>query len=116
MGRTKMMEWRQGDSGSVFPGARDGLLSDVAVNKTLHAIAPNVTVHGFRSSFREWGAETTAFPSAVLELALAHVNRYKVEEAYQRSGLSDRRVELMAAWGRYCANTGNVVQIERAAA
>ena len=107
----KMEQWRQKDAASVFPGARGGLLSDVAVNKTLHAVAPKVTVHGFRSSFREWGAETTAFPGAVLELALAHVNRDKVEEAYQRSDLFDRRVELMTAWGRYCAGAGNVLQM-----
>ena len=46
-----------------------------------------------------------------MEIALAHVNKDKVEAAYQRSDLFDRRIELMAAWGRYCANTGNVVQL-----
>jgi len=112
----KIEQWREDQFDQVFPGARGGLLSDVAVNKTLHGIAPGVTVHGFRSSFREWGAETTAFPSAVLELALAHVNKDQVEAAYQRSDLFERRVELMAAWGRYCANAGNVVQIVRDAA
>lgn len=106
-----MQKWRKDGSDSVFPGLRGGLLSDVAVNKTLHAVAPGVTCHGFRSSFREWGAETTTFPSAVLELALAHVNENKVEEAYQRSDLFERRLELMATWGRYCANSGNVVQL-----
>lgn len=111
----KMWDWRQDGLDSVFPGVRGGLLSDVAVNKTLHAVAPAVTCHGFRSSFREWGAETTAFPSAVLELALAHVNKDKVEEAYQRSDLFERRRELMTAWGRYCAATGNVVRIAAAA-
>lgn len=109
----KMTEWRQKGSNSVFPGIRGGLLSDVAVNKTLHAIAPDVTVHGFRSSFRQWGAETTAFPSAVLELALAHVNKDKVEEAYQRSDLFERRRELMTAWGSFCSNAGKVVQLSR---
>lgn len=108
---TKMEQWRQEGSERVFPGHRGGLLSDVAVNKTLHAIEPDVTVHGFRSSFREWGAETTHFPSAVLELALAHVNKDKVEEAYQRSDLFERRLELMAAWGQYCAHSGNVVEL-----
>lgn len=112
----EMQKWRQEGSDNVFPGARGGLLSDVAVNKTLHAIAPDVTAHGFRSSFREWGAETTAFPSAVLELALAHVNSNQVEAAYQRSDLFDRRVELMDAWGRYCASKGSVIHIERGAA
>ena len=107
----KMQQWRQEGSDRVFPGERGGLLSDVAVNKTLHTIARGVTVHGFRSAFRQWGAETTAFPSAVLELALAHVNKDKVEEAYQRSDLFERRRELMTAWGRYCANAGQVVQL-----
>ncbi len=109
----KMEHWRQEGSERVFPGPRNGLLSDVAVNKTLHAIAPDVTVHGFRSSFREWGAETTAFPSAVLELALAHVNKDKIEEAYQRSDLFERRVELMAAWGLHCSILSNVVQLAK---
>lgn len=109
---TEMLRWRLDDHASVFPGARGGLLSDVAVNKTLHAIAPDVTVHGFRSSFRQWGAETTAYPSAVLELALAHVNANQVEAAYQRSDLFERRRELMQAWGNYCANKGNVVRMK----
>lgn len=113
----KMAEWRRGDEPRVFPGASGGILSDVAINKTLHAIAPGVTAHGFRSSFREWGAETTAFPSAALELALAHVNKDKVEEAYQRSDLFGRRIELMETWGRFCNNeSGNVIQMVREAA
>ena len=111
-----MWQWRIDIAERVFPVIRGGLLSDVAVNKTLHSIAPNVTVHGFRSSFREWGAETTTFPSAVLELALAHVNKDKVEEAYQRSDLFKRRRGLMTAWGRYCANADNLKQIRKAAA
>lgn len=99
----RMAEWRQAGCDRVFPGARGGLLSDVAVNKTLHSIAPDVTVHGFRSSFRQWGAEVTSFPSAALEAALAHVNPNQTEAAYQRSTLFDRRLDLMDAWGRYCA-------------
>ena len=109
----KMKQWRIKDTERVFPGTRGGLLSDVAINNTLHTIAPNVTVPGFRSSFREWGAETTSFPSAVLELALAHVNKDKVEEAYQRSDLFERRIELMRTWDKYCASGNNVVQLDR---
>jgi len=112
---TKMREWRMGDSERVFMGERGGLLSDVAINKTLHSIAPDVTVHGFRSSFRMWGAETTACPSAVLEAALAHVNPNEVEASYQRSDLFERRRELMQAWGNYCGSKGNVIQIVREA-
>ena len=61
----KMQQWQLDGNEYVFPGIRGGLLSDVAVNKTLHAVESNVTVHGFRSSFRQWGAETTSFPGAV---------------------------------------------------
>ena len=108
---TKMRQWRLDNNKYVFPGTRGGLLSDVAVNKTLHTVAPNVTVHGFRSSFRQWGAETTSFPGAVLELALAHVNNDKVEAAYQRSDLFERRRELMTAWGKYCGTAGRILQM-----
>lgn len=107
----KMQSWRMNEAERVFPGARGGLLSDVAINKMLHGIAQDVTVHGFRAAFRQWGAEQTSFPGATLELALAHANKDKVEAAYQRSDLFERRVELMAAWGRYCANASNIVQL-----
>jgi len=112
---TKMQEWQLDGAERVFAGGRGGLLSDVAVNKTLHSIVPDVTVHGFRSSFRDWGAETTAYPSAVLEAALAHVNQNQVEAAYQRSDLFDRRRELMQAWGNYCGSKGNVIQLVQSA-
>jgi integrase len=96
-----MKKWNIGDSDYVFSN-RKNAISDTAVNKTLHIINPNITVHGFRSSFRVWGAETTSTPSAVLELALAHVNQNEVEAAYQRSDLFERRRDLMATWGDYC--------------
>lgn len=112
---TKMQEWRLDDAERVFSGERGGLLSDVAVNKTLHYIAPDVTVHGFRSSFRVWGAEATSYPSAVLEAALAHVNPNEVEASYQRSDLFEKRRELMQAWGNYCGSKGNVVQLVKTA-
>jgi len=110
---TKMQQWRIEDAKRVFQGSRGGLLSDVTVNNTLHAAAPNVTVHGFRASFRQWGAETTSFPNAVMELALAHTNRDKVEEAYQRSDLFKRRIELMSAWDKYCTSSAKIVQLTK---
>ncbi len=61
-----------------------------------------VTVHGFRSSFRDWAAETTAFPGEVVEMALAHVIRDKTEAAYRRGALLDKRRTLMQAWADYC--------------
>lgn len=99
------------NSDIVFIGGRDKCITDVAINKALHAINPDVTVHGFRSTFRVWGAETTSTPSAVLELALAHVNQNEVEAAYQRSDLFERRRDLMTAWANYCKTEGNVVHL-----
>lgn len=110
-----MLQWRMNESELIFPGGRGGLISDVAVNKTLHGVAPNVTTHGFRSAFRIWGAETTATPSAVLELALAHVNQNRVEAAYQRSDLFERRRELMKLWGDFCKSTNHVMALHKEA-
>ena len=60
------------------------------------------TVHGFRSSFRDWGAEQTAFPNEMLELALAHAVGDKVEAAYRRGDLMEKRRRLMADWADFC--------------
>ncbi|WP_218919035.1 tyrosine-type recombinase/integrase [Thiomonas intermedia] len=97
-----MVQLQQADQPLVFPGARGGLLSDVAVNKTLHAVAPGVTVHGFRSAFRTWCEEETSYPRSVTEAALAHVNADKVEAAYQRSDLYAKRKRLMQDWADFC--------------
>lgn len=110
-----MKKWNIKKSEIVFVGGYGKVMSDVAINKTLHAINPNVTVHGFRSTFRVWGAETTSTPSAVLELALAHVNQNEVEAAYQRSDLFERRRDLMTSWGNYCKTKSNVVQLVQTA-
>jgi len=87
----------------------------VAANKTLHTVAPDVTVHGFRSSFRVWCEEQTNFPRSVTEAALAHTNKDKVEAAYQRSDLFERRRDLMAQWASYCTNGGKVIRLEHVA-
>ncbi|TSE34142.1 tyrosine-type recombinase/integrase [Tepidimonas taiwanensis] len=102
---------RRTDADWVFPGARGGMLSDVAVSKALHAIAPGVTVHGFRSAFRTWAEEQTSYPRSVTEAALAHVNADKVEAAYQRSDLFERRRELMSAWADFATGTGRVIRL-----
>jgi len=102
---TTMKTWRRDGSDLVFPSVR-AQLSDVAVTKMLHSVAPNVTVHGCRTSFRTWGAEATSTPSAVMELALAHVNQNQVEAAYQRSDLLDLRKKLMQTWGEWCKGGG----------
>jgi len=63
---------------------------------------PELTVHGFRSSFRDWVAEQTAFPAEVAEMALAHAVGDKVEAAYRRGDLFQKRRQLMDAWATYC--------------
>jgi integrase len=87
----------------VFPGFKAGRpLSNMAMEKVLQRMGiSDATVHGMRSSFRDWSAETTAFPSDVVEMALAHVIANKVEAAYRRGALFEKRRELMTAWAEY---------------
>ena len=95
-------ESRQGDY--VFPGTRAARpLSLMSLKTTLERMGQSVTRHGFRSSFRDWCAETTAFPNEVCEMALAHVVSNQVEAAYRRGDLFERRRALMDAWAAYCA-------------
>jgi integrase len=61
-----------------------------------------LTVHGFRSTFRDWAAECTNFPREIAEAALAHVLRDKTEAAYQRGDMLERRRMLMEAWAKFC--------------
>jgi integrase len=70
--------------------------------KALKAIRPSTTVHGFRSTFRDWAAEQTSYPGDVIETALAHKVANKVEAAYRRSDLFEKRRRLMADWAAYC--------------
>jgi len=90
----------------VFAGARAGRpLSNMALLKLLERMGRvEVTAHGFRSSFRDWAAERTNFPREVAEAALAHSLSNKVEAAYRRSDLFDKRRRLMDAWSRYCVS------------
>ena len=63
----------------------------------------DLTAHGFRSTFRDWAAERTNFPREVVEMALAHTIESKVEAAYRRGDLVQKRRQLMEAWARFCA-------------
>jgi integrase len=85
----------------VFPGARGGVLSDVGLTKPIRAMGYDVTVHGFRSTFRDWMAESTNYPHHVAEMALAHTIGNAVEKAYRRGDLLAKRVNLMRDWCRY---------------
>jgi integrase len=73
-----------------------------AMGKVLRKLRP-VTVHGFRSSFRDWAAEQTSFPGEVVEMALAHSVSSAVEAAYRRTDFFDRRRKLMDEWAAFCA-------------
>jgi integrase len=63
----------------------------------------DITVHGFRSTFRDWSAECTSYPNHVQEMALAHSVGSAVERAYRRGDLFDKRIKLMQDWSRYCS-------------
>ncbi len=94
-------ELSEGD-GLVFPGTRPGRpLSENAHSKLLRELGFATVTHGFRSSFRDWAAEQTNAPHAVMEAALAHTVRNKVEAAYARSDLFEKRRKLMEAWAEY---------------
>jgi integrase len=102
--------------GFVFPGARLGMpLSSMAMRYTLSSMGRNdITVHGFRSSFRVWAAESTNYPRELAEAALAHVNADKVEAAYLHSDLFEKRRALMNAWATYCGTTKASVKVLQA--
>jgi integrase len=113
-----MQTLRQGDH--VFPGGKAGRpISNMAMLMLLRRMGRgDLTAHGFRSSFRDWAAERTTFPAEVAEMALAHAVGDKVEAAYRRGDLFDKRRRLMDAWAAYCDTkpaTGAVVPIRRAA-
>lgn len=88
-------------SGLVFPSVRGKPLSDMTLSKLVKELGFDADVHGFRTSFRMWAQERTAFPREVAELALAHVNKDRVEAAYARSDLFDKRREMMETWAEF---------------
>jgi integrase len=106
--------------GFIFAGAREGRsLSNMAMLQLLRRMGRGheCTVHGFRSAFRDWAAELTHYPPFVIEAALAHAVADKVEAAYRRGDLLERRRRLMEDWARYCmsaiAGGHNVVRMKR---
>lgn len=90
------------NSGFLFEGRPGRPLSENAMLAVLRRMGrSDITVHGFRSTFRDWCAEQTAFPREIAEAALAHVNKDRIEAAYLRSDLLRRRYRLMQRWARY---------------
>jgi integrase len=84
-------------------GAHIFPLSNMAMLELLRGMRPDTTVHGFRSSFRDWAAERTSYPNHVAEAALAHTISDKVEKAYRRGDLFEKRRRLMADWATWCS-------------
>jgi integrase len=87
----------------VFPGLdMTKHMSTETMAKALSTIRTDCTVHGFRSTFRDWVSEMTSFDGATAEAALAHVVGDKVEAAYRRGDLFAKRREMMDAWAKFC--------------
>jgi integrase len=96
----------------VFPGDRRAQLSNMALLMVLRRMKRSeITAHGFRATFRTWAAERTNFAREVVEAALAHVVGNKVEAAYQRGDLFDKRLRLMDAWAEFCRKNAGGVKI-----
>jgi integrase len=97
----------------VFPGlGGGGALSPRAMAVFLHGVMGRrgITVHGFRSTFRDWAAERTNYPAEVVEMALAHAVGNKVEAAYRRGDLFEKRRRLMADWATFCNTPASAVR------
>jgi integrase len=99
----KTANYREISNELVFPGTKMGKpLSDMTLTKICRDAEINAVPHGFRSSFRDWVSEETDFDGTVAEMALAHTIENKVEAAYRRGNLFEKRRALMMAWGTYC--------------
>ncbi|MDP2098619.1 MAG: tyrosine-type recombinase/integrase [Methylobacter sp.] len=86
----------------IFPGNRKGL-SNMAMAAVLKRMGKtDITVHGFRSTFSDWAAESTAYAGEVREMSLAHTIKNQAEAAYRRGALMEKRARLMADWARFC--------------
>jgi len=109
-----------GGQGYIFPGNPKRPLSNMAMLALLGRMGrDDITVHGFRSTFRDWVEETTNYAGTVAEAALAHVVGDKVEAAYRRGDLFEKRRRLMNAWATFCTTPmerGKIINIRRSAA
>jgi len=99
----RCQELRLADCELVFPGTRHNApLSDMTLTKLLKEMKEPYTVHGFRSAFRDWVSEETQHQGEIAEAALAHVVSNKVEAAYRRGNLLEKRKRLMVEWAEFC--------------
>ena len=103
---------REDGNSFVFVGGRKGApLSNMAMLELMRGMRPGFVPHGFRSTFRDWAEEKTNFSSNVVEAALAHSVKNKVEAAYLRTKLFDKRQKLMDAWAQFA--TAPAVRVVR---
>jgi len=93
-----------GDDAFVFPGGKaQKPLSNMAFLMLLRRMGRgDLTAHGFRATFKTWASERTSFQNEVVEAALAHVTGSKVEQAYQRGDMFEKRRRLMQQWATFC--------------
>jgi len=99
----------------VFPAPRGGQLSDMALGAVLRRMKVRATAHGFRSTFRDWAGERTAYPGEMAEMALAHAIGSKVEAAYRRGDMFERRRKMMEDWAlflRESPKAGEIVPLQ----
>lgn len=104
------------DNDLVFPAPRGGQVSDMTLTAVLRRMKVDAVPHGFRSTFRDWAAERTNYPRDVAEMALAHAIGDKVEAAYRRGDLFEKRRRMMADWAAFCAKPepkGKVIPLTR---
>jgi integrase len=87
----------------VFPAPRGGALSDMTLTAVLRRMKVDAVPHGFRSTFKDWASERTAYPNEMSEMALAHAIGDKVEAAYRRGDMLERRRKMMSDWAEFCA-------------
>jgi integrase len=98
---------RWGGTNLVFPAPRGGLLSDMTLTAVLRRMRVPAVPHGFRSTFRDWASECTNYPRDAAEMALAHAIGDKVEAAYRRGDLFEKRRQMMADWAAFCGRTAD---------
>jgi integrase len=112
---------RSQDGDFIFAGRKAGTpLSNMSMLELMRDMrGKGATVHGFRSTFRDWAAEQTSYPNELCEIALAHVVSDKTEAAYRRGDMMEKRRRLMTDWAEYCsqppAKRDNIISIREAA-
>ena len=110
---------RMAGSDYVFAAPRGGMLSDMTISAVMRRMEVDAVPHGFRSTFRDWCSERTAYPRDVAEMALAHAITNKVEAAYRRGDLFAKRANMMTDWAKFIDTpplSADVLQLRRAEA